>query len=111
MLIHCPGLVLKSPLSPPKPLPKMKYYQMSIRSPDRNVNIAPQRNHHKARGISWGTTCLRTAGSRAPWKWALIRLKKYNRPIQVIPAKKCVQRKSACSKSLATTVHPLLRVY
>ena len=88
MLIHCPGLVLKSPLSPPKPLPKMKYFQMSIRSPDRNVNIAPQRNHHKARGINWGTTCLLTAGSRAPWKWALIRMKKYSMPIQVIPAKK-----------------------
>src|SRR5713226_4554573 len=45
IVIHCPASVVKSPLSPVKPLPKIKYFQSSIRRPDRNVNIAPQRNH------------------------------------------------------------------
>src|SRR5712692_1355658 len=112
IVIHCPASVVKSPLSPVKPLPKIKYFQSSIRRPVRNVNIAPQRNHHSARGINWGTTSLLVAGCKAAVTWALMRLKKYSTPIQVIPATKWIQRNNACSTSLASTVHLLfLRVY
>ena len=38
---------------------------------------------------------LLVAGCKAAVTWALMRLKKYNMPIQVIPATKWIQRKSA----------------
>src|SRR5262249_41280965 len=75
-VIHNPGSVVKSPLSPVKPLPSRKYFQRIRSKPERKVYMAPQRNHHKARGMSCGTTSLRVGGCSAAVTWALMRLKK-----------------------------------
>src|ERR1019366_1115029 len=53
---------------------------------------ALQRNHHKARRISLGTTIPRDFASSSCTNGTPTRLKKYNRPIQVMPATKWTQR-------------------
>src|SRR5215813_14944886 len=78
MEIHSPALEPKSPASPVKPLPKRKYFHSSSSRPDRNVNIAPQRNHHNVRGSNCGITSRLVAGCSAAVTCALMRLKKYN---------------------------------
>jgi hypothetical protein len=85
------------------PLPRTLYFQMIINHPERNVNIAPQRNQNKARGMSCGTTSLRVAAWSALVTCALTRLKKSNMPIQIIPATRWIQRSRACKTSFEST--------
>src|SRR5664279_5631700 len=60
--------------------------------PARTVITALQRNHHKARRISLGTTITRDFASSSCTNGTPTRLKKYNRPLQVMPATKGIQR-------------------
>src|ERR1700690_1382968 len=61
-------------------------------SPISTVSTEAQRNHHKARDIRSGSTLPLVAGSRPFMNGRLTDLKKYNRPIQVMPPTKCNQR-------------------
>ena len=79
--------------------------------PTNTVTTALQRNHHKARGISLGTTMPRDLASSSCRNGMFTSVKKYNRPTQAIPATKCIQRstiKMATSppgKSICGAVH------
>src|SRR5579864_6409263 len=63
-------------------------------SPASTVTSADQRNHHKARSIKPGMTLPLVAGSSSCIDRKPTRLKKYSRPIQVMPARKWIQRSS-----------------
>src|SRR5450759_1057213 len=60
--------------------------------PASTVATALQRNHHRARRISLGTTIPRDFASSSCTKGTPTRLKKYSSPIQVMPATKWIQR-------------------
>src|ERR1035437_177097 len=60
--------------------------------PARTVTTALQRNHHKARDISLGTTIPRDFASSSCTKGTFTRVKKYNSPTQAMPATKWIQR-------------------
>ena len=76
MVIHRPPGVDISPDGPVKPEPRMKYLMTMMPSPDRNVNIAPQRKKNSTRGISSGTTFFFVSASIVPVKGMLMKLKK-----------------------------------
>src|ERR1700730_13184139 len=62
--------------------------------PITTVSTDPQRNHQSARDIRLGRTLPLVAGSSSFMNGTLTRLKKYNRPSQVMPPTKCNQRNS-----------------
>src|SRR5208282_5209368 len=62
--------------------------------PISTVNTEAQRNHHRVRDIRLGRTLPLVAGSSSFMNGTLTRLKKYNRPSQVMPPMKCSQRNS-----------------
>src|SRR5208283_1222197 len=62
--------------------------------PTITVTTALQRNHHKARGMSLGTTIPRDLASSSCRNGMFTRVKKYNSPTQVMPAMRCIQRRT-----------------
>src|ERR1700738_1770663 len=71
--------------------------------PTITVTSADHRNHAIARDISTGYTFMRTPGSSAFIEGVATRLKKYSKPIQVIPKIKCSQRSAINSFAAASS--------
>src|SRR5208337_417165 len=62
--------------------------------PASTVTRALQRNHHKARGMSLGTTIPRNLESSSCRNGMFTRVKKYSSPTQVMPEMRCIQRRT-----------------
>src|SRR5215472_5671634 len=72
------------------------------RNPRITVTSADQRNQAMARDISTGYTFTRTPASSRLIEGMATKLKKYSKPIQVIPNMKCSQRTAINSLELAS---------
>ena len=68
--------------------------------PATAVTVAPCRNQASARGISLGMTTFFCPASNSFMNAVLIRLKKYSKPIHVIPARKWSQRSTMPQASM-----------
>src|SRR6202158_24264 len=88
----------KVPIGPPEDPPPFLASDPTMlpeyAKPITTVSTDPQRNHHSARDIRLGRIFPLVAGSSSFMKGTLTRLKKYNRPSQVMPPTKCNQRNS-----------------
>src|SRR5580704_3359057 len=88
----------KVPMGPPEDAPPLAASAATMlpqyARPASTVSTDAQRNHQSARDIRLGSTLPLVVGSSSFMNGTLTRLKKYNRPSQVMPPIKCSQRNS-----------------
>jgi hypothetical protein len=74
------------PCEPSKYRSMSSPYTAMIDSPNRNVSRAAYRNHHRARKVSFRSASERAPSDSSAYAGVCTKLKKYSRPIHVIPA-------------------------